>query len=108
MPRLDFYINYIHQVTIRLEDSELLIGRDSKCALNIPDEKVSRVHAVIRTSGEGHQIENRGTNGTKINGRMIEEPHTLQARDAIFIGRYVMIYQPDDAPVAEHASTVLD
>ncbi len=28
MPRLDFYVNYIHQATIRLEDSEVLIGRD--------------------------------------------------------------------------------
>ena len=108
MPRLDFYINYIHQATIRLEESEVLIGRDSKCALEIPDERVSRVHAVIRASGEGHEVENRGTNGTKINGRKIEQPHNLQPGDAIFIGRYVMIYQPDDAPVATHASTVLD
>ncbi len=108
MPRLDFYVNYIHQATIRLEDSEVLIGRDSQCAVEIPDDRVSRVHAVIRASGDGHEIENRGTNGTKINGRRINEPLTLQPGDAIFIGRYVMVYQPDDAPVAEHVSTVLE
>ncbi len=108
MPRLDFYVNFTHQASIMLEEKELLIGRDMKCALRIPNKKVSRVHAIIRASGEGHEIENHGANGTKVNGRLIEEPCSLQAGDTIFIGRCIVIYQPDDAPVVDDASTVLD
>ncbi len=108
MPRLDFYVNYELQATVKLKEDEVLIGRDTKCAVTVPNEKVSRVHAIIRTRGEGHEIENRGTNGTKVNGRRIEAPQLLQAGDTIFIARYILIYQSDDAPVVENASTVLE
>ena len=108
MPRLDFYVNYELQATIKLTGDEVLIGRDAKCTITIPNEKVSRVHAIIRTHKKGHAIANRGTNGTKVNGRRITVPQALQASDTIFIGRYILIYQPDDAPIVEHASTVME
>ena len=107
MPRLDFYVNYELQATVRLDEGSVQIGRDPNCAICMPDPRVSRVHAVIEAGDGGHEIENRGTNGTKVNGRVIEKPHLLKAGDAVFISRYILIYQPDDAPVAENASTVL-
>ncbi len=107
MPRLDFYLNYELQATIKLEVPEVVIGRDPSCAICMPEEKVSRVHAVIRSGDEGHEIENRGANGTKVNGRWLESPHNLQPGDAVFISRYILIYQSDDVPPAEDAKTVL-
>jgi pSer/pThr/pTyr-binding forkhead associated (FHA) protein len=108
VPRLDIYVNYEHQATITLMDDEVLIGRDDKCAVKIPNERVSRVHAIIRACGDGHEIENRGANGTRVNGRRIEAPRALEPGDSVFIARYILVYQPDDAPVAELDSTVLD
>ncbi len=108
MPRLDFYVNYELQATVKLSQDEVLIGRDTKCAITLPNDKVSRVHAIIRTRGDGHEIEHRGTNGTKVNGRRIEAPRLLQSGDTIFIARFILVYQLDGAPVVENASTLLE
>jgi pSer/pThr/pTyr-binding forkhead associated (FHA) protein len=85
VPRLDFYVNYELQATVQLAAPEVQIGRDPSCAICMPDPRVSRVHAVITARGEGHEIENRGLNGTKVNGRKIEAPQILQPGDAVFI-----------------------
>ena len=107
MPRLDFYVNYELQASIKLDDAEVMVGRDPKCTVQIPDAKVSRKHAVITVDGDGHTIENFGANGTKINGKAIDAPCPLQPGDAIFISSYILVYQSDDAPAEELASTVL-
>jgi len=107
VPRLDFYLNYELQATIKLEAPQVVIGRDPSGAICLPDEKVSRVHALIQSRDEGHEIENRGANGTKVNGRWLDSAQGLQPGDAIFISRYILIYQSDDVPPAEDAKTVL-
>ena len=107
MPRLDFYVNYELQATVKLAEPEIVIGRDPDCAIAMPDPKVSRIHAVLRASDGGHEIENRGVNGTKVNGRPVGEPQLLEPGDAIFISHFVLIYQSDDAPAAEDVQTVL-
>lgn len=108
MPRLDFYINYELQATFNLIDDEVLIGRDRKCTVTMPSQKVSRVHAVIRTQGDNHLIENISKKGTKVNGKKIDEPHKLRPGDAIFISKHILIYQSDDALVSDDLSTILD
>ena len=107
MPRLDFYVNYELQATVTLEEPELLIGRSPGCALRIPDETVSRVHAVISSSDDGHQIANRSANGTKVNGVRIETVTPLRPGDIIWISQNVLIYQADDVPPADNATTIL-
>ena len=107
MPRLDFYLNYELQATFKLDAPEIVIGRDQSCAICMPDKTVSRVHAVINAHAGAHEIENRGANGTKVNGRKIEAPQELVPGDAIFISHFIFIYQPDDVPAAKNATTVL-
>jgi pSer/pThr/pTyr-binding forkhead associated (FHA) protein len=107
VPRLDFYLNYELQATIKLEARKVVIGRDPSCEICMPDEKVSRVHALIHSRDGGHEIENRGANGTKVNGHWLESVQSLAPGDAIFISRYILIYQSDDVPPAEDAKTVL-
>ena len=107
MPRLDLYVNYELQASIKLEGSDVVLGRDPKCAVQIPDPKVSRRHAVICADNNSYTIENFSANGTRINGRPITARHQLQPGDAIFISSYILVYQPDEAPVEHMAATVM-
>lgn len=107
MARLDLYLNYERQASIRLEAAEVVLGRDPQCVVQIPDPKVSRRHAVISHQGGRHVIHNVGANGTRVNGVAIEEPHTLQPGDAIFIASYILVYQPDEASAGDLSETVI-
>lgn len=107
MPRLDLYVNYQLQATVSLDDPEVMIGRDPSCAICMPHPKVSRRHAVLRQVAGGHEIENRGVNGTKVNGRRIDAPQLLEPGDAIFVSHFILIYQSDEVPPAENSQTVL-
>ena len=107
MPRLDLYVNYELQASIKLDGSEVVLGRASDCAVQIPDPKVSRRHAVIYTDKECHTIENFGANGTRVNGRIIDTRQMLQPGDAIFISSCILVYQPDDAPVEQPDATII-
>lgn len=107
MPRLDFYVNYELQTSIKLEGCDVVLGRAPGCEVQIPDPKVSRRHAVIYSNAEIHSIENFGANGTRINGRSIDTRHQLQPGDVIFIASHILVYQPDDAPAEHLDATVI-
>ena len=98
MPRLDFYSDYKLFVKIRLGDGEIALGRGSDCQVQLPRERVSRRHALIRPVGEGYEIENLSANGTRLNASMVENPTQLEAGDRLYIANYVIIYQGDDTP----------
>jgi pSer/pThr/pTyr-binding forkhead associated (FHA) protein len=105
--RLDLYVNYKLQSSMKLGEGETKIGRDPGCKVQIPDGKVSRMHAVIQHDGAGHEIENFGTNGTKVNGYPIEGAQLLQPGDVIFISDYILAYQSDDTPPESLAETLI-
>ncbi len=108
MARLDLYVNYSLQASIKLEGDAIDLGRDPQCAVQLADARVSRRHAVISSSPGAHTIENLGRNGTRVNGEPLTGPHRLQAGDAIFIASNILIYQPDDAPAEDLGATQLD
>jgi pSer/pThr/pTyr-binding forkhead associated (FHA) protein len=102
MPRLDFYSSYKLFVKVKLESTDVLVGRSSECTVQLPDERVSRRHAVIRRGGdESYTIEDCSTHGTRVNDHMVSAPEALKPGDRIYIERYIIIYQPDDAPAAQ-------
>ena len=107
MPRLDLYINYELQATDKLDRPEIRIGRDPECEVQLPDERVSRLHAIIRPTPVGHEIEDHSTNGIRLNGSKVIKSQTLNPGDAIFIQAHVLMYQSDDAPPENLAATVL-
>ncbi len=107
MPRIDIYINYQLQATIKLDQPKIHIGRDPVCELQLPDERVSRLHAIIRTTPKGHEIEDRSTNGVKINGARLDGSQALNPGDAIFIQNHILMYQSDEAPAENLAATIL-
>jgi pSer/pThr/pTyr-binding forkhead associated (FHA) protein len=107
MPRLDLYINYELQATVKLDQPEIRIGRDPACEVQLPDERVSRLHAIISPKQQGHEIEDRSTNGIKVNGVKVEGTQTLNPGDVVFIQSHILMYQSDEAPPEEMAATML-
>jgi adenylate cyclase len=81
-------------------DGSCSIGRAHSNQIVLPDEQVSRHHALIRT------IENRecwivdlgSANGTYVNHRRIEHDVLLRDRDEIVIGSCRIIFRSSDAP----------
>ncbi len=98
MPRLDFYIDQKLFVRIRLGAGDVLLGRGTACQVQLPRDRVSRQHAMIRPVDDGYEVENLSTNGTRLNAAMLEAPTRLAAGDRLYIHDYVIIYQPDGAP----------
>lgn len=107
MARLDMYANYELQASFKLDDSDFLLGRDARCVVSIPDSKVSRKHAIIKSVAGEKVIQNLGVNGTKVNGKALEDDYTLQAGDAIFIASYILVYQPEDNTKSDLDSTTI-
>lgn len=68
------------------------IGRSLNAELHLEDVSVSRRHALIMHHPDGRWLlhDDRGLNGTYLNGRRVEGPTELQHGDVIAIGAYRM------------------
>ena len=110
MPRLDFYCDLKPFLSVRLVSGDLLIGRAPDCTVQLLGAKVSRHHAQIRESASGHEIVDLSRNGTRVNTAWVRGAQPLAAGDRIYLGSRVIVYQPDEAPVAalQHDPTVID
>jgi pSer/pThr/pTyr-binding forkhead associated (FHA) protein len=91
-------------------EDELLIGRQAEGAGSLGnDVELSRRHARIFATESGFAVEDLGsTNGTFVNGRIIQEPEAVQAGDAIEVGGSRLVVQvsgvfdlPPEEPAAE-------
>jgi hypothetical protein len=69
-----------------VDQPELIIGRDNRCSLVIPDRQVSRQHARIRLDADKHILEDLNSrNGTFVNGQELTGSYLLQDGDEITI-----------------------
>ena len=107
MARLDLYTDFKLQLSFKLESDKTVIGRDPRCEVQLPNNKVSRLHAVIYEDSSGHEIENLGANGTKVNGHLVEDTRTLMPGDLIAISSYLLAYQSDNTAPADLDATQL-
>ena len=65
----------------------VLIGRSSSCDINVADSEMSRKHAEISVRDSLLVVRDLGsTNGTKVNGTVIDTPTILTAGDVITVG----------------------
>ena len=69
---LEFHRGGEPQFRVRLSRSETQIGRGARCDVTLTEEHVSRVHFVIRRTGEGYSLLDRSRNGTLLNGRAVD------------------------------------
>ncbi len=77
---------------VRIEDGAVL-GRSRECHITFDDSTVSKEHARLRVDGRIVVIEDlRSTNGTLVNGKVIEGPTQLRAGDRIGLGPNVMVF----------------
>lgn len=68
-------------------DHRFVIGRDDACNLVLNDPEVSRRHAYLIEAAGGIEVGDLGSsNGTRLNGRRIEQPTQLKPGDTLEIG----------------------
>jgi pSer/pThr/pTyr-binding forkhead associated (FHA) protein len=106
MPRLDFYTDFKLFVKLNLQEQDVILGRAPDCPVQLPDKRISRHHAVIRHRKDGYWLEDQSTHGTRLNASMIGVPTMLRPGDRIYIGPYIIIFQPDTAPAEDLAAEV--
>ena len=71
---------------------DVTFGRSRGATINLDHEKVSRMHAKVRRTGDLIEIEDLGSrNGTRVNGEKVEGKHRLAHGDEISVGPIVAI-----------------
>jgi hypothetical protein len=82
-----------HPQVFRLLQPAVVIGRGKGTDLLLPDISVSRHHARIDKSEDGHVVVDLGSqNGTKVNGKAVTECK-LNAGDELQVGKFVLCYE---------------
>ena len=79
-----------------LEGARFLIGRGAECEFPIDHGSVSRIHAEIRTIGDGtfEVIDKGSANGLRVNGHTLDRA-ILDSRDVLELGDVVLKYIPE-------------
>ena len=73
-----------------LEDDLFSIGRADECGLPLMDSSVSRNHAELEKTDSGYLIRDlQSTNGTLVNGSLVQGDCVLQTGDTIQIGSFL-------------------
>lgn len=79
-------------VISKLVDGSVIVGRSDLCEIFINEPSISRQHFAIEYDGENFYIQNLSrTNGTKLNGILLDTKRVLQPEDKITIGSVDMI-----------------
>lgn len=76
------------------------IGRLPECDLALEGADISRRHARIVPTPDGPLLVDRSRFGTFLNGEQVVAPSLLSAGDVILIGRYDLVIEATDAPLA--------
>ncbi|MBI1792021.1 MAG: adenylate/guanylate cyclase domain-containing protein [Acidobacteria bacterium] len=85
------------------------IGRTEPSDVLIPDDRVSRNHAIVQRSqsGEYYLIDMGSTNGSFVNGSRISIPVSLRNGDRILIAEHELIFHcPAPPPAVSSVETV--
>jgi hypothetical protein len=78
---------------VALGGSVTTLGRNSDCSVTLADPRASRLHAEIRSTGDGFLLTDLGSmNGTTVNGVTVRE-HLLRDGDEIAVGATVMRFE---------------
>jgi pSer/pThr/pTyr-binding forkhead associated (FHA) protein len=96
-----------------LVSRSVTVGRDPDCDLVLDSRQVSRLHARIEPGAGGRTLTDcQSTNGTYLNGVLIEEQHRLESGDVIAVGDIFLTFleRSEGGLLAalERASALLD
>ncbi|MBK8481361.1 MAG: FHA domain-containing protein [Proteobacteria bacterium] len=91
--------------TLEVVHGERLIGRAAECALVLPGQGVSRVHASVYLSGATVVVRDEGAaNGVRVDGRRITEPTALSGASVVGISSYQLRLVPEEREPGPAAS----
>lgn len=91
---------------VQLSSGETVLGRSEDCEIVLDDESVSRLHAKIRTTDRGYEIEDLGsTNGVLVNDELVES-RALKTGDRIQLGQRIFRFLADTDVEAQYHETV--
>ena len=78
------------------------LGRSASNQITLPDDKVSRRHAVVQAQGEGEYwvVDFGSRNGTFVNGHRISQPSRLRHGDALRVGSFELRFHQSNAEQA--------
>lgn len=80
----------------RLLTDAIIIGRIDTADLVLPDQDVSRKHALVeRAEGSWLLSDNGSANGTVVNGVTVEQ-HRLVDGDVLILGKFTLTFRTDD------------
>jgi pSer/pThr/pTyr-binding forkhead associated (FHA) protein len=78
---------------IYLKKKDVLIGRNQNCDIKISSQMVSASHARIYMTSRGWALVDLDShNGTKLNGRFINQPQLIFDEDLITFGDRVFVF----------------
>lgn len=100
MPTFNVQEGYSKRREIKLEEGELVIGRDPQvCGFVLNESNVSRAHAKVVFRNKRVLIEDlQSQNGTYVNSSPISKPCELKHMDIVQIGRNVLVFNDNDPP----------
>jgi predicted component of type VI protein secretion system len=77
---------------VEVSEGPVVIGRDTSCDLALQDSNISRNHAEVRLVGDRVlEIRDLGsTNGTTVNGRLVDGSTALRPGDVVGIGNFTI------------------
>ena len=80
---------------VEIGDESLTIGRELRNALTIADDLVSRFHAQVQRGDEGRFMvtDCNSTNGTSVNGQILDGLRALEDGDVIAIGNTRLVFK---------------
>lgn len=82
---------------IPLQRGTTKIGRSPQCQLEVSSPVVSKLHAVIECDEEHCTLENKGINGTLVNGLRVNAISILNQGDQIQLGSSVFVFLQDES-----------
>lgn len=82
----------------RMTGSSFVIGRGTRADLQLRDPRISSRHCRIEDRGDGFALIDLGsTNGTSVNGAIVDEERILAPNDRIELGDTVIRFELQDA-----------
>ncbi|MCB9598563.1 MAG: GGDEF domain-containing protein [Sandaracinaceae bacterium] len=82
----------------RMTESSFVIGRGGRADLVLQDPRVSSRHCRIEDRGDGFALIDLGsTNGTSVNGAIVDGERILESNDRIEVGDTVIRFELQDA-----------
>ena len=80
---------------IKISVPSFIIGRGEQAHLRPASDMVSRKHCAVNIKDGKVTVEDLGSrNGTFINGKAIDAPHTVEVGDTLRVGRCLLYTSP--------------